>query len=752
MRLNRVLLLAATISMMMFALVFTISCSGDDGKDGKNGSNCSVEANGDAFNVICNGEEIGILQGTGDRDGKNGENGANGKNGSYCIVGTQLTSAGGLEIRCNGEVKGTLDACKIEEVSNVELQITCGKTTKINTCKDEVFDATKKYCKTDGTGTDDIKKNEGVCQDGKKYYKTIQYCGYASATATKRTALNKCHYSLTTQPNEGIDVHAVPKYNTNVQCLAAGGDTTKVSGSSTDRCILNLKDRGKSGNGEGITDLTKCLAAGADTLRLNTGSSVALNTDILCVSPWQNEYCRYTSPKTTVAPEVSDSLCAGDKLNAGKWNGEYCGYLEKVDGKGNFKKRQTGLCDDFGEASAIASLGPNEVAFGSAYCEVKFENRFSGKTTYQNVLCGYTTKNKPNNGKWLKEYCGYTAPTSSSSSVKEKVYNDICDDGVGPQSLGYNAKNYCRVLYKDRFSGVTTATTTFCGKNGQVNKDKWNSQYCSFDKTNDPEKASVKSPVCDDGTGPNENGWSSGAEYCEADKKGKTILSTNTCDNGDKINDKEWKGEYCGLPHKDSTATVRQTGACGDGKGPNSESFGGGYCAAVNKDGDLEYTPDFCGADGKPNDGKWNGEYCGYASATAAEADKIYTGVCDNGTGPNQDGFEAGYCRWTTETSTGTEFAEMASACGGVKINEGSWKGEYCYADEKPAVCTGGRVPNLDKKSTDPYTVRCSFTNNDLVCSDSNLKSCDKDGCADLGEEYKWNEESFECLSLASED
>ncbi|MDR2583510.1 MAG: hypothetical protein LBC75_08535 [Fibromonadaceae bacterium] len=831
MRLNRVLLLAATVNILIFALLFTISCSGEDGKPGKNGTDCTVEADGDAFKVLCGGEEIGVLQGTADRDGKNGPNGTDGKDGSYCVVGTSLTAAGGFEIKCNGEVKGTLDACDIKDLSNRELQVSCGKT-KLSTCDGIVFDPTKKFCPTlAGAPLSDVKNNLGTCQGDAKpntRNKTTEYCGYASEKATKRTKLPKCHYAIPDelQPNAGTDF--IDVYSTEKECVDAGGDTVithvyygdvcTVRGNTSDlasgyvdclttdpadkivagtittvqgynvgkekrrlysACILNLKDLTRklgttvddiavSDDAQGCKMLGgEIIPKGADP---NTLTSSSYN--IRCVSTFQNQYCRYLSQKPTVFPTVSDELCGGAKLNEGKWKGEYCGYLEKVNGKGFIKGVQTGLCDDYEENMTLSPtvvtpsasnptgqtftckagaqcLGPNQKNFGAGYCEVLYKDKLSNKTSYSENLCGTTSKNKPNNGKWAKEYCGGSVVTvNSSSSVvpRSKVYNDICDDGNGPME-NYNKTNYCEVTFKNRLTGFTTVQTSTCGASGQPNKGTWQGQYCGYknDKSNGPDK--VYSGICDDGSGPNENGYNKD-EYCQSQKNGKTFLSTFACDDGNKINEKDWKTEYCGVPDKDSTSTTRQTGGCGDDRGPNSESFGGGYCQAINKKGDLEYTSIFCGEEGKPNDGEWKGEYCGYASATSAGPDKIYSGACDNGGGPNAGGFESGYCRWTTESSTGTEFTD--ALCGGAKINEGEWKGEYCYSDDKVAVCTGGRIPNVDKKSTDPFTVRCSFTSNDLVCSDSNLKFCDKDGCDDLGSSYKWDEEAFECRALES--
>jgi hypothetical protein len=849
MRLNRVLLLAATISMMMFALVFTISCSGDDGKNGKNGKGCSAEANGKGgYDVTCDGEYMGNLEGTADHVGKTGADGPNGKNGSFCVLGNQTDT--NIEIRCNGEVAGTLDACTVKALSDPELQITC-KNTEIHVCRlsdpeSKVFDATKFECVPNSDGFGDIQlitaSSTIQCQaDKKSFSKATYYCGYANEKATKRTALPKCSYKLDFQPNQGIDVSRTVKYNTMLKCTNAGGDLithiasgertvdeqygyTQETGAGTlginknrivyDACFLNLRPRYGEDEKTGIqiNNTDDCLHVGGDTLRLvddnlsmyieKWGSRtdtdyyfdletnydtdgdliwkdiVITNDNIpdskyICVSPWQNQYCRYTSNRIdpTHHPITSAELCGGARINEGKWQGQYCGYLEKVNNKGFLKSVQTGLCDDYYDDDDPDAYrkGPNEDYFNAGYCTVLPANRIEGKTTYVNEyetamgfssdignFCGSGSKNKPNNGKWNKEYCGFVwknvtrdgVSVSESSPNREKVYSDICDDLSGPMEYSDTRYAYCEVKFENRFSGFTTRNNTPCGASGQPNKNTWSKQYCGYKKENSEGQDKVYTGICDDGYGPSQNSYNKG-EYCQALKDSTTFLSDYTCELGadGKINVDTWKGEYCGYASEDAAGTSKLTGACGDadGKGPHSDIFGGGYCQAVDKEGTLEYTSAFCGEDNATvNEGGWKGEYCGFGSETSMRPDKVYTGACDDFSGPNASGLNSGYCRWVSQESTETEFS--SELCGGATMNEGSWKGEYCYSDDKVAVCTGGRIPNTDKKSTDPFSVRCTFTSDELICTESNLAFCDKDGCDDLGEGYKWDTANNECL------
>jgi len=778
MRLNRVLLLAATISMMMFALVFTISCSGDDGKNGANGKNCTAEPNSTGgWNVICEGDDepIGVLQGTGDRngaDGAPGQDGTPGKDGSFCILGNQTIT--GIEIKCNGEVKGNLDACTIENVQKqswgTELLISCGKTTKISVCNGRIFDPIKKYCQSTNGALGDAVDNTGKCQDGKTYSKSTQYCGYTSKTATKRTPLKKCTASGN-QPNEGTDNTST--YSSASACIAADGDA--VYKQEYFQCWVGGVNVGPSAGGGDNSKTTETACKSVNNSR------VVYKTvfDKCITNEWTAEYCKYYSPKSITEKAVVDSsyrcpaLASGATVNEGKWQGQYCGYLEKANGKNLIQSVQTGLCDDFDDSSTGASAGknkgPNEDAYGLAYCQVLWADKNKGTTTYSKDngvrngstgFCGVASKNKINDGKWASQYCGYTKPEYdkdnkpiAGTSKQEKIYTDICDDGNGPNKTAYNA-GYCEVTYANRLSGSTTFQPTFCGTSGKPNNNKWNWDYCGFKNKNSTSADRVYNQgLCGDGNGPSQNSWNPD-EYCRArissdGKDSSTVLTTEACENGDKVNIGSWKGEYCGYATETAEKTSRQTGGCTDDQGPNAEKFGGGYCKS-DKDGITEYTSEFCGEDGTPNNGSWKSEYCGYENATSVTADKVLTGVCDNGIGPNESSFGAGYCRWTEETSKGTEWTDFL--CGTDKVNEGSWKGEYCYSDLKPAVCTGGWLPNIDKKSTDPYTVRCTYTSTDLICSESNLAFCDKDGCEDLGAGFSWNEDAFECRATESAD
>jgi len=497
---------------------------------------------------------------------------------------------------------------------------------------------------------------------------------------------------------------------------------------------------------------------------------------------------------------------AANAMNSGSWKGEYCGFA-KADVL--TKSVVKGVCDDYGANAKMGpdngedpyniygpnkgggkrqlnnlfqstsggnpvaqnnilnkDYGPNEIAFGYGYCTITaadYKNyRDNAKTKYSSRLCGTNKNNKPNDGKWKNEYCGLSS--DSKGNVTQVVLSDICDNLVGPKSEDNpNFTNgYCEAERpSDAYpTGKTFNSTKRCpvGKAQKLtatNEKTWQGQYCGYANATSND-LKVWDGVCDDGYGPHQEGYGYNYGYCQAMKdedsgKAKTKLVTraDTCDDGKRYNEGSWKGEYCGVVSKEATETTVQQGGCDLGEGPNSGTFGSGYCRARQPAltglyagvSVTEYSIEFCGENGKPNDGSWKGEYCGY---TAEGTQTVQTGVCGDGTGPNSTSFGTGYCVGVQGSKKTQYTSELCGEDG--KPNEGSWKGEYCFADKKIATCTGGYIANPTKNSTDPLSVRCTFTNS-FVCSTTNLAACDKDACGALTG-YAWDDANNECKEV----
>jgi len=872
MRLNRVLLLAATINILIFALVL-ISC-GSDGSKGGDGASCWAEGDSDdGWEVICGKDgknrTVGYLRQSDEgTPGAQGSTGPQGALGSYCQLGNNTIN--GYEILCGGTSQGFLDGCTVTGYPRNDYMatITCGKSKPINLCNGEIFDPAKKAC-SDEDGTL-IAGGVQLKTCGKATYNpSTQYCGYATkADADKKseTVLALCGNDIK-KPFEPFPLNKEDLLITDIArqdtCVLFGGKWTSSGCSISDDADVEVDDYTGTDpkNRVGLTKKEKCEKY-APMGYLDDSDNCHYK-----LSKWKYEYCRYypyfdgnkqklwayssteycgisgndiasgDNSKRIPANAINAALPDGKGGYTGGWQKQYCGYKDKntavktvLGGLSTADNvRLISLCDDYGyqftassgaESTKIPALnssseyvnpenviaynnslnlsnapnasppykrellsvGPNEKAFDYGYCVVGKESFLEGKTEteYTEKICGIresatinkngpSTKNKPNNGSWKGEYCGWSISGKSPDfEYTSKVENDLCDDLNGPKEFKDQITDpkigvgWCRANRNGLTEYAAPDEKCIAGKEGgtsftykTINEGKWKGEYCGYSSK---DTKAVLTGICDDDRGPSESEPNEG--YCQGYKlqdslwvaKTQWVPINTTCQDGKKYNEGSWKNEYCGIPAADiSDNTLFTTGACDDGKGPNSESFGGGYCQAVQPDTltgvtYTVYTSDFCGDDAKYNENTWKGEYCGKDESGES---KVYAGVCDIGGGPNSSGFGSAYCAGVLGSKL-TQLTYISDATCQAKPNEGSWKGEYCFnGDQKIGICTGNHRPAADASSTDPYSVRCTFQN-DYVCSTSKLGACDKDACDNLGEGYAWDSTNKECIeSLA---
>jgi len=660
MRLNRVLLLAATINILIFALVLTISCSGDNGPRGKAGTEgCTVkeDSNGN-FTVICieDGEEE--IKGTLYKGGVPGAPGAPGAAGESCWLGP--LTANGYEILCGtgaGTSKGYMNGCnaKRSDINDYDVTIACGKT-EMNLCYGVAYDSKEQKCvsrsNNNPNGLLTVRYDPGYCgKDKIEYNKNKQYCGYAKEDKLEELT-------------EGTTVYDL--------CGKYGYKPYEYA--------------------------------------------------------WDDEiYCRYTDKEDAViAGEAVTDFCNGQRINENSWKAQYCGFASATAAT---KTVLSGACDQ-ANSELSGAQGPNEIAFGQGYCEVRLDKSGSGnpkpyaKTIYSEDLCGTSTNNKPNNGSWKGEYCGYAASTSVDGSPT-KVWKGICADGKGPNQDKFN-DGYCTVEWADRLKDpkeVTKFTQDFCAEDPtkRPNEDSWKDEYCGFG-----EESKIADQVltgwCDDGEAPNTDRFSPN-EYCGVsyDKKTATVKTDLVCENGDKINEGSWKGEYCGYSAKKapSVKNSRQTGACDDGSGPNAEDFEAGYCTvtyekrptADNPKAETEYSEEYCKGV-KMNEGSWKKEYCGMSKKDGDDNDKVYKDMCDDGGKPYEGTYPAEqYCQWQKEIDKGTTLSGIfCGDKGNIKFNENRWEGKFCFkGNNAVGTCTAGQTAIETMKSTDDG--RCANPN-----------------------------------------
>ena len=668
-QLNRVPLLVAGISLMVFALVFTISCSGEDGKNGREGDSCLVKPNGDDWDLECGGKYVGTLLSGNGPQGPKGNPGTPGGPGKNCWLGPKSGEA--YPIYCEGDdaVQGTLQGCSIKEVNKYELKLTCG-TNVSNLCSGIRFSPGVQYCKAES--------NRGVVTDisliqcGKSKLDSInpgiQYCGFAANDPdTLKTPTHPYTICTDEKDEEDGDTKGLPKGQpnqtewNNEYCRYTGSRTATVAGGDVPEDFCNGA-RINEGEWKGeycgyktVDSKFKEVITGICDIGGGEGGKI--------LGPNQEAfgqgYCvavdpTKSSPKGNLKTTYTEDLCGfSGTPNNGVWKNEYCGYAEGAAEGSEPTQVYTGLCDDT-QPTSEGLKGPHATKYNAGYCAVLDKDSLTNKTTFVSAeegFCGGDPTKKPNDGKWLKQYCGF----GPGSEEKDQLLDTRCDD------------------------------------NGKLNEEAYNAD-----------------------------------EYCEANRDGFTTLSKKTCANGDKINVGKWNGEYCGKTIDGDE--VRFTGACDDGQGPNSEAFSGpggdgiGYCQIMpaidmNSEGDKVtnstyksvYSTLYCGGKKLNESTKGPGgtrptAYCGMASKGDTLI-VIGTGACDDGKGPNMGDNSAnaasGYCRRYNEATQFTYYSDEwcvnpSADSKGVKKKTGkdvNFFGGYCSSvDGGVFQCTGGFV------------------------------------------------------------
>jgi len=680
MRLNRVLLLAATINILIFALAFTISCSsGEDGPKGRDADHCVVN---DDWDIVCtdnagNKTYPGQLEGG---NGPKGPTGQTGKKGDGCWLGDKVGS--GYQVLCGpsgaGEVKGTLDGCVIGFKGDYEVDITCGPTS-LGLCSGKGFNPDSAYCDQSNNRFGDVKQldfqNDFAYCGKQKYNIKRQYCGF-------------------TEKDVGEGAEASTVY---------------------DICGINIKPNELS---------------------------------------WKKEFCQYINEKTPKKGEVTadpytTGWCEdGNPINKDSWKGEYCGFKDR-----NATKRTllTGACDNQGpavysykkvsEASSDnwalvpngGAYGPNQVAFGQGYCEVKFANKKDLKTTYSEQLCGTSTSNKPNNGKWNNEYCGYA---SKDDKIPSKIFNDMCDDGSRPSGGNFDGTKgdyYYQYVSEAISSGkILIASAGNALFEVTTNHDNFKYGSLMYSRESQYGAASAGFNEVKGGTKyfcgwANKNGTTPGGNVI-----GTTLIEACPVQNRsiDRViythfNKTKWNGDYCGFSKSKTSNTSSFTditkrdtlylaGLCDDGKGAygrayntsnntgagvsvdrNGEENGTapglweGFCKWNKNTEQTELSVAFCNKKPVPK-----GSYCGAPTdkVSGYSNDSVYTGVCGDGYGPNSFKFNTRFCGYKFKDDKTTS-ALILCGTSGSRYNVNSWVGDYCGYDYGENYKTDGSTP-----------------------------------------------------------
>jgi len=767
MRLNRVLqnkfhrvsLLAAVISMAMAATIFTISCSGEDGSDGRNGTNkCSVSSAGV---ITCGGETIGTLA-TGPAGDKGPDgilyNGLPGPVGASCAINSEAVN-GNYQIVCTNDTENTparwLEGCEKETflISPKQVNLVCGETT-VFMCEHAssdaslwVFDPSKYYCNNTsgilsipttntapyifcGSGDDEVLINSNQ-----------QYCGFASKAAFdagKPTPINLCMNKTEAGPPTAANKPNEASLSADVWVLAVGGTwqneycqvkrvlvDNKPTDSRTkalpttcglDTAFVANKD---VWNGEycGYADSTNAATPGSlrtnkvkrynacadgigpDSIALGKGYCKMMNKTSTH-SVYSDEFCRVNGSRLSI--NQINEFQKPKYLTAGDWKDEYCGFETEAGFLANDLKKLTGTCGD-------GSTGPNGydvTNWQNQYCQVKFENRASGYTTRVGGANAYCIKNAStafrtagpanrfNEKAWRNQYCGYSSQ-DDADNANLTTMTGLCADGLtGPNQGGWN-NEYCGVLTK---TGIATATSERCS-GAPINEGSWKSEYCGYTNKQafDDSTITVQKGICGDGGKPNS----------------KTATS--------------WENEYCQVPA--DSAKNGWTQLVGVAAGAAMFNY---YCLGDTTGAVASGAYLTAGPEARINEGEWKNQYCGFDSKADFDnkSFKIISKVCSDNTIPNpatSPAWTNDYCQAIDRTSNSTT-AVKGSSNGAycaenaanvftdlgpdARLNEGTWKGQFCFSDNKVATCPGGQEPivvnNVKVASTD--SPRCEFT------------------------------------------
>jgi len=183
-------------------------------------------------------------------------------------------------------------------------------------------------------------------------------------------------------------------------------------------------------------------------------------------------------------------------------------------------------------------------------------------------------------------------------------------------------------------------------------------------------------------------------QYCGFANSGALDAGTPTalslCGKDGKPNDEtqtEWKNEYCRI--------IREIDP---EKGPSKATYSFKVEAPTDCDGtgiklDEATTYPTTAASAATD---FAGNYCGYTDENATVR-SIQTGICDDGKGPDEDAWEAGYCQVATPDSKVANFSTVFCNPAGFnqrgttkRFNEGSWKNQYCGYVDAAAAAEGG--------------------------------------------------------------
>jgi len=730
----------------MAATVFTISC-GEDGADGKDGASCTVQQTSSGYDVLCGSEKVGELPNVAQGNaGPAGPAGPAGNDGVSCVLGNKQGSS--YTILCGGQPRGTLDGCQVVSDDPNVILFDCGSTS-VGVCNvtggsQQAFNPEMSTCK-DNSGTVSLVSQTGTCTvipssgTAVTYQKATQYCGYADKSAYDSKTVSALPLCGDGKPNDETTTEWKDEY-----CRASRTvDEANTEVTGTTKYITTFAvSQGVLCDGDTIYP-EKVMGATSSYSWVGNYCGYNTATDLkrtmvtgICddnKGPYEEAfnfgYCqRGADAKGTVKVSGAEAFCgngrvAANRINEGSWKYEYCGY-EK----------------------------PTALVTGTGAAQVKKVTGLLLPTMTSSVAA-------------IRRACAALSPNADSLD-RRAVANGGNYATVAEMQAEFE---YCQVD-KDGNVKLAKPSENTCATNINLNELEWKGQWCGYTNqtANAPSLQTNTNSTCATlGLNSTKPADANDVEYCQVDKDGKAKAakpSDNDCaDNGVRINQDSWKAEYCGF--KTATSTKKEvvqalqtqiplpaTGeqlkikqACFD-LAPNitqpegatnaekTENFE--YCQ-VDPDGKVKLAKpsdnDCNGANVRLNEGKWNGEYCGYANANAstqktkltlapsATVHKLCGALGLNSSKPNS-ALEVEYCQVPAQGADPVPSTEYCNNAAANKLNEGSWKNQYCVpatVDASGAVltwkvqaCQGGLVGNTTPvftSGTTLATVQCHY-------------------------------------------
>jgi hypothetical protein len=561
-----------------------------------------------------------------------------------------------------------------------------------------------------------------------------EYCGFASATAVNRTVVsNACGDGGFPDDDGWGRKYCQMKLKTDKLTTTVGledGDFC-FTGEGKEKTPINKADKYTRLN---VTDDWKdeyCGYASAldDSLEIasiRTGNCDTSDDENLgpnnINTGWNNDYCQGTSTtvnnklvdaKTTKRVGGSTAYCINSdddeayktaqssaRLNEGTWLRQYCGFASAAADGDEIKTRSrlVGICDD-GEA-------PNKDSWEAGYCQVQPKDSLTGHTTKvafavnaDSIYCGVAdiADASPNSGtinkdKWQDQYCAYASRTDAykvltSGPASARVYTwapvksvqakKFCDKGADGSTATTGQEDYFKrapnSVYATRVPGNDTLISwgnQFC----QGQSDGTTKLVSPGDSSGTGKVLAALGIICpsDTSSADADGDWSKLYPLTDAyipittsAKISKRYSATSNF-----INEGSWKGEYCGYNSAADTAansakgkfTVIKGKMCGDNSGPNAVR------AAVT------------------NQPKWLNEYCQATSSDDPSTVRVATGKLDG----------ANWVKNSNDIYCGPDNDTFRNAPATNRLNEGSWKGEYCFTGNskvEKGKCLAGWQP-----------------------------------------------------------